>query len=98
MGPGNAYTPNGGHFTARNVLLVTYIAFAYKVVGEQAQSLLSSLPGWASSEKFDIIARTDGDPAKDTKDQMRLMMRSLLAECFGMVARYERRGRCRYSG
>jgi uncharacterized protein (TIGR03435 family) len=60
-------------------------------MGGQAQSLPSQLPDWVSSEKFDIIARTDGDSAKDAKDQMRLMMRSLLEERFGMVARYETR-------
>ena len=77
--------------------MITYISFAFKLMGGQAQSLPSQLPDWVSSEKFDIIARTDGDSAKDAKDQMRLMMRSLLEERFGMVARYETR-QVPYSG
>jgi uncharacterized protein (TIGR03435 family) len=91
LGPGDVYTPNGGHFTATDFPLLSYIVFAYKISGEQTQSLSSQLPGWVSSEKFDIIARTDGDPAKDKKDQMRLMVRTLLAHRFGMVAHYETR-------
>lgn len=91
LGPGDVYTPNGGHFTSTNFPLVSYIHFAFKILGNQAQSLDSQLPGWASTDRFDIQARTDGDPAKDTKDQMRLMMRSLLADRFKLAIHYETR-------
>jgi len=77
LGPGDAYTPNGGYFNATNVPLSAYIGFAYKLVGNQSQSLLDQLPGWVREERFDIQARAQGNP---TKDQMRMMMRSLLAE------------------
>jgi hypothetical protein len=63
--------------------------------GDQSQAVLSQLPGWATTDRFDIEAKTDGDPAKDAKDQMRLMMQSLLAERFGLVAA-TRPGRFRY--
>lgn len=89
MGPGDAYNPTGGRFKATDWPLITYILFAYRVVGDQSQSLSSQLPGWVSTEHFDIEARTDGDPIKDTKNQMRLMMRSLLADRFGMVTHIE---------
>ncbi len=79
LGPGNAYTPNGGYFSATGFPLITYIAFAYKVMGEQS---LEQLPGWARTDRFDIQARVQGNP---TKDQMRLMMRSLLAERFKLA-------------
>jgi len=42
-----------------------------------------------STARFDIDARTDGDPAKDSKNQMRLMVRSLLADRFGLVTHLE---------
>jgi uncharacterized protein (TIGR03435 family) len=86
MGPGNAYTPNGGRFSATGFPLVGYIAFAYKVTGNQAESLLAQLPAWATTEHFDIEAKVDGNP---TKDEMRLMMRALLAGRFKLDARYE---------
>jgi uncharacterized protein (TIGR03435 family) len=35
------------------------------------------LPAWVYSERFDIEARAPGSP---TKDHMRLMMQSLLAD------------------
>ncbi len=91
LGPGDVYTSNGGHFTATNFPLITYIAFAWKVMGDQVQSLISQLPGWALTDRFDIVAQTDGDPSKDTKNQMRLMMRSLLADRFQMGTHYETR-------
>lgn len=82
LGPGDVYVPTGGHFKATNLPLVTYIAFAYKIMGSQTQFLLRQLPRWASEDRFDIEARTEGEP---TKDQMRQMMRSLLADRFKLV-------------
>jgi uncharacterized protein (TIGR03435 family) len=73
----------------RGFPLASYLFFAYKITGDQSRAMLSQLPGWATTDRFDIEAKTDGDPAKDTKDQMRLMVQSLLAERFGLVARYE---------
>jgi uncharacterized protein (TIGR03435 family) len=88
LGPGNVYVPNGGYFSATNFPLLTYITFAYKPTGYQYQSLLSQLPGWAAADRFDIQARVKGNP---TKDQMRLMMQSLLADRFKLVIHYETR-------
>ena len=89
LGPGDVYSSTGGRFTTRGLPLVSYLFFAYKITGDQSEAVVSQLPGWATSDRFDIEAKTDGDPAKDTKDQMRLMVQSLLAERFGLVARYE---------
>jgi uncharacterized protein (TIGR03435 family) len=91
LGPGSVYVSNGGHFSATNLPLAAYIAFAYKIMGSQQESLLSQLPGWGLTDHFDIQARTDGNPAKDTKDQMRLMMRSLLADRFRLAMHNETR-------
>jgi uncharacterized protein (TIGR03435 family) len=89
LGPGDVYSSNGGRFTARGLPLVSYLFFAYKITGDQSAAVLSQLPGRATTDRFDIEAKTDGDPAKDTKDQMRLMVQSLLAARFGLVARYK---------
>jgi len=40
------YSANGGLFSATNQPLVTYIFFAYKLAGNQGQSLVAQLPGW----------------------------------------------------
>jgi len=91
LGPGDAYVSNGGRFNASGLPLVTYLAFAYKISGNDAAGVLAQMPGWATTARYDIEARTDGDPKKDTKDQMRLMMRALLADRFRMKIHYETR-------
>ncbi len=88
LGPGDVYVKSGGRFAAEGYPLATYLAFAFHLLGSEMDAVAAQLPGWALSDPFTIEARTDGDPAKDTKDQMRLMMRSLLAERFGLKSHY----------
>jgi uncharacterized protein (TIGR03435 family) len=88
LGPGDVYVPNGGYFAATNQPLAVYILFAYKVKGNQAQALIPQLPGWVTSDRFDIQARAEGNPSKD---EMREMMRSLLADRFRLAIRTEER-------
>ncbi len=88
LGPGDVYVQNGGLFAANNLPLVTYIFFAYKFIGNQAQFLLPQLPDWAKTEQFDVQARAEGNPGKD---QMRLLMRALLADRFKLAIHNETR-------
>jgi uncharacterized protein (TIGR03435 family) len=88
LGPGDVYVRNGGYFSAAGLPLLSYISFAYKVIGNQAQYLLPQLPEWAKTERYDIQARAQSDPGKDG---MRLMMRALLADRFKLAVRYENR-------
>jgi len=82
----DVYKPNGGLLSAENWSVLTYISFAYKLTGDQVERLV--YPKWAVNEHFDIEAR---GPANATKDQMRLMMQSLLAERFKMAVHWETR-------
>ncbi|HEV3332284.1 MAG TPA: TIGR03435 family protein [Bryobacteraceae bacterium] len=88
LNSGDSYTANGGLFSATNFPLVSYIFFAYKLQGNQGLPLVRQLPGWVTTDRFDIQARADGNP---TKDQMRLMMRSLLADRFKFLLHTEAR-------
>jgi|SRR5579862_901770 len=88
LGPGAVYVPNGGLFSASGYPLAIYIAFAYKLMGNDLQALVPQLPGWATTDRYDIQARAEGNPSKD---QMRLMMRSLLADRFKMAVHYDSR-------
>lgn len=63
-----------------------YISFAYKLTSDQNVHLI--YPKWVANEHFDIEAR---GPANATKDQMRLMMQSLLAERFKLAVHWENR-------
>ena len=83
LGPGDAYVPNGGRFSATNQPLIAYLRFAYRL----GQGDLLGLPSWVYNDRFNIEARALGNP---TKDQVRLMMRSLLAERFQLITRTER--------
>jgi bla regulator protein BlaR1 len=84
---GDAYRPVGGRFSA-DFPLTTYITFAYKLslTPDQRQSMIAHLPNWVATDRFDIQARVEGNP---TKDQMRLMMQSLLAERFKLAVHFE---------
>ena len=84
LDPGDAYRPVGGRFSA-DFPLSTYITFAYKLSlsSDQRQAMLAHLPDWVSTDRYAIEARAEGNP---TKDQMRLMVQSLLAERFKFTA------------
>lgn len=84
---GNGPVPPGGRFRA-DFPLEVYIAFAYKLwlTSEQIDTMLAHLPRWVATDEFAIDARAEGNP---TKDQMRLMVRSLLADRFKLAAHFE---------
>jgi uncharacterized protein (TIGR03435 family) len=88
LGPGEVYVQNGGLFSATNYPLVAYIVFAYKIAGSQEQVLLPQLPDWTKTDRFDIQARAEGNPGKD---DMRMMMRALLADRFKLAIHNETR-------
>ncbi len=83
LGPGDAYV-SGSLFSATNQPLIAYLRFAYKL----GQGDLLGLPAWVYSDSFDVEARA---PGSATKDQMRVMMRSLLADRFKVSTHTEGR-------
>jgi uncharacterized protein (TIGR03435 family) len=88
LNPGPQYSPSGGRLTATNMLLLQYIVFAYVTTSYQIQGIRAQLPDWARTEHFDIDARVGGEPSKD---EMRLMMQSLLEDRFGLRVHHETR-------
>jgi uncharacterized protein (TIGR03435 family) len=99
---GDVFSPTGGYFVATNQPIWRYIVFAYKLSGTQELALRfgffaglsSKAPAWvtggfdSAADHFDIEARAEGKP---TKDEMRLMMQSLLADRFKLVMHHEMR-------
>jgi len=65
-----------------------YIEFAYKLTlqPDLRQAMVAHLPKWVDTDIIDIEAKAAGNP---TKDQMRLMMQSLLAERLHLAVHYE---------
>jgi hypothetical protein len=89
FGASDVFTPTGGLLSASNIPLIQYIIFAYKITADGAQAVTSQLPKWASTDRYDIQARAaESNP---TKDQMRLMMQSLLSDRFKLAIHYETR-------
>jgi bla regulator protein blaR1 len=84
----DGFVPVGGLFFADFPLQV-YIEFAYKLwlSPEEGKALGALLPKWAATDHFTIQARAAGSP---TKDQMRLMVQSLLADRFKLAIHFEK--------
>jgi bla regulator protein BlaR1 len=86
---GDAFVQTGGRFIA-NFPLSIYIMFAYKYYPSQDQrsTTFDRLPGWISDNavRYTIEAKA---PDNATKDQMRLMMQSLLADRFHLAVHFE---------
>ncbi len=84
---GNAKPP-GGRFSA-SFPLSAYIRFAYKLDPNPEQDrTLAQLPGSLNNDLYEIEAKAEGNP---TKDQVRLMMQSLLADRFKLKTHFETR-------
>ena len=76
--------PPGDRFSA-SFSLPAYIAFAFKLDTFDFKAMSAQLPKWANDD-YAIDAEADGNP---TKDQMRLMMQSLLADRFKLRVLFE---------
>jgi uncharacterized protein (TIGR03435 family) len=87
MSTDDGMQPSDGIFHADFPLAVD-IQFAYKIslAPEQQQAMQASLPKWVKTDRYEIQARSPGKP---TKDQVRLMMQSLLEERFGLKVHVE---------
>lgn len=79
FGADDTYLPTHGFMQMIGLPLGAYIQFAYKMTPAQIVALQSRFPDWALSARYDIEARVEGEP---TKDDMRTMLRALLADRF----------------
>jgi bla regulator protein blaR1 len=87
--PWDDYIATDGRFRA-DAALSTYIEFAYKLWPNEPQSReFSHLPKWVAADRYSIEARAE--TGNRTKDQMRLMVQSLLADRFQLAAHFEAR-------
>jgi uncharacterized protein (TIGR03435 family) len=74
----------GGRLVVTNMLFRVLIRDAYDIRDFE----MAGGADWFNSERFDIVAKAEGDPSEE---QMRVMLRSLLAERFKLRTRTERR-------
>jgi len=87
----------GGRVTAVNMPLERLITFAYQV---QPFRLVGG-PDWIANDRFDIVAKFDGDPPPALPgsdfDALRLAMQALLADRFRLRVHQETRERGIYA-
>jgi uncharacterized protein (TIGR03435 family) len=75
--------PSG--LTATSATALDLIRYAFEIIDAD---IVGELPGWAGSRKFDIVARSSGEPL--TYSRLRAMSRVLLEDRFRLDASYER--------
>jgi uncharacterized protein (TIGR03435 family) len=82
--------PPGGRFTAVSAPLRFLILYAYWLQEDQ----LVGAPDWIANERFDIVAKMEGDPPSIVTtgpDPIRLATQTLLADRFGLLVHRETR-------
>lgn len=81
----------GGRFITINTPVTLLVTFAYQL---QPYQLLGA-PDWARDERYDLVAKYDGDPPPvnpaDGAGHMMLALRTLLADRFALKIRRETR-------
>lgn len=84
---------NGGHVGAvrpepggRFVMVNAPIARLLRVAYPSESQRLVGAPAWVNSDRYDIVAKADGEPSAQT---MEAMLRTLLAERLKLVAHFE---------
>jgi uncharacterized protein (TIGR03435 family) len=85
-----------GRFAATNVPLRQLIQMAYEIQPFQ----LEGGSGWISSDRFDIVAKTDTSltpPVPGVPGPLQLMMRTLLADRFKLVVHHETKEQAIYA-
>jgi bla regulator protein BlaR1 len=88
MNPQGDNAPTDGLFQSANWPVFAYIAFAYKLTPDQVGQIQRQLPDWARNSSYDIEGRATGSPLRD---QVRLMVQSVLADRFKMKTHMELR-------
>ena len=85
----------GGRIEIINLPLRGIVRLAYTIPEIQRNDQITGGPDWVNSERYDIVAKADGDPGFDpeTGQPVRLiaMLRSLLEERFHLHVRRETR-------
>jgi uncharacterized protein (TIGR03435 family) len=84
--PGRAFLWRGNRFTTFNTTLMALIGFAYDV---QEKQVIGGQP-WMNSEKFDIEGKPD-IPGTPSREQLRTMVKKLLADRFQLKFHNEKR-------
>lgn len=78
----------GGRLVAINIPLRPLFSLAYNLALSQGRGAIIGAPSWFDSERYNIEAKANGDPPRE---QMILMLQSLLADRFKLTVHHETR-------
>jgi uncharacterized protein (TIGR03435 family) len=78
------FTAPGGRFRASAIDLKFLMEWAYSIQPSQH----SGGPSWLGTDRYDIVAKAEGDA---TDEQQKLMVRTLIAERFGLKFHFEKK-------
>jgi uncharacterized protein (TIGR03435 family) len=78
----------GGRLVAINIPLRPLFSLAYNLALSQGRGAIIGAPSWFESERYNIEAKANGDPPRE---QMILMLQSLLADRFKLTVHHETR-------
>jgi uncharacterized protein (TIGR03435 family) len=73
-----------GRLTVEGLTAREIVAFAYDIPNPLRVSRITGGPKWLDADRFDILAKASGNASSD---QLRVMLRALLADRFRMLAR-----------
>lgn len=76
----------GGKVSMLNMSLADVMGFVYDLHPQQ----FIALPAWATTERYDITAKAEGE-GQPTMDQLKVMLRKLLAERFQLASHTDHR-------
>jgi len=80
----------GSTFSAVNATLRMVLEFAYRPNdGTPLVGRLVGGPAWLDTDRFDVLARLEGDARSFPFEQIQLMVQSLLEERFGLAVHRE---------
>lgn len=83
---GRVYTMRGDRLMAVNVSVINVITFAFDLHEQQ----VSGGPGWMATDKFEMVIKPD-TPGQPNINQMKLLLRKLLADRFQLKTHTEQR-------
>lgn len=89
---GQGYGFRGHDVTTTNTSVSWLITLAYSMHAHQ----VIGAPGWVGSEKYDILGRPD-TPGQPSREQLKIMMRKLLADRFQLKFHIEKRELAAYT-
>jgi uncharacterized protein (TIGR03435 family) len=78
----------GGRLVAANIPLRPLVSLAYNLALSQGRGAIIGAPDWFESDRYNIEAKAEGNPPRE---QMLLMLQSLLAQRFKLVVHHETR-------